>query len=206
MAAYKAPVAVLARSVWINSLGMRFVPIPETTVSFSIWETRVQDFQAFVRATRYDATRGVYSIKNTSWGRNGNTWINTAFPQTPSHPVCSVSWVDAKAFCAWLSKKERAEGRITARQSYRLPHEQEWDKAVGNTKYPWGNEWPPPREAGNYAGKELNNQNWPKWAILADLSGSICEDSTGGELPAEPLWHLRSRREPERVVRGSGQQ
>jgi formylglycine-generating enzyme required for sulfatase activity len=97
--------------------------------------------------------------------------------------VCCVSWVDAKAFCAWLSKKERAEGRITARQNYRLPHEQEWDKAVGNNKYPWGNEWPPPREAGNYAGKELNNQNWPEWAILADYQDRYARTAPVGSFP-----------------------
>jgi formylglycine-generating enzyme required for sulfatase activity len=77
-----------------------------------------------------------------------------------NHPIEGISWDDAHAFCAWLSKKE---GRI-----YRLPTDREWSIAVGlgssesagatpeslNEKipnvYPWGTAWPMPKGAGNY--------------------------------------------------------
>jgi TIR domain-containing protein len=47
---------------WVNSLWMRFVPVARTQVLFSIWDTRVQDFEAFVADTNYNATRGMWSL------------------------------------------------------------------------------------------------------------------------------------------------
>jgi formylglycine-generating enzyme required for sulfatase activity len=53
-----------------------------------------------------------------------------------NHPVTSVSYFDAIAYCKWLSKRE---GRV-----FRLPTDEEWLYAyVGDTgyQYPWGDEW-----------------------------------------------------------------
>ncbi len=143
-----------------NLLGMKFIPIPGANVYFSIWETRVQDFEAFGNATGHNATREFISFGAEGWKRIGS-WKEPAFPQGPTHPVCGVNWYEAQKFCLWLTEKERTEGRLTDKQSYRLPTEAEWDKAVGTDKYPWGDEWPPPANAGNYAGQEvLADGNW----------------------------------------------
>jgi formylglycine-generating enzyme required for sulfatase activity len=52
----------------------------------------------------------------------------------PAQPVVGVNWFEADAYCNWLSA-------ITGR-TFRLAHEQEWEKAARGTNgyfYPWGN-------------------------------------------------------------------
>jgi len=173
-----------------NTLGMVFKPVPGTKVQFCIWETRVKDYAAYAAANA-----GVDGF----WKKPFRE-----FKQTDTHPVVHVSWEDANAFCAWLTRKERAAGKITANQSYRLPTDAEWSVAVGlgresgNTPeakdggvkgvYPWGKAWPPPKGAGNYD-KSLKVDKFDYTAPvgsfaanaqgLHDLAGNVwewCED------------------------------
>jgi len=85
-----------------------------------------------------------------------------------NNPVASVTWSDAVQYCNWLSKKE---GRTPVYKQefgkwvpvypftdgYRLPTEAEWVWAVRYSeqalprKYPWGKDWPPPKDSGNFA-------------------------------------------------------
>jgi formylglycine-generating enzyme required for sulfatase activity len=53
--------------------------------------------------------------------RASYNWLRVGWKQTDRHPVVNVSWNDAVAFCAWLSKQEG--------QTYRLPTEAEWEYA-----------------------------------------------------------------------------
>lgn len=126
--------AVTKEHPYENNLGMKFVPVQGTNVLFSIWETRVKDFEAFVEATGHNATGGMYSLEKGGWKQAGKTWKDPGFEQTGEHAVCGVSWEDATAFCEWLTKEERKAGRIAAEQSYRLPSDVEWSAAVGLKK------------------------------------------------------------------------
>jgi formylglycine-generating enzyme required for sulfatase activity/predicted Ser/Thr protein kinase len=145
---------------FINTLGMKFVPVPITggptagqRVLFSIWETRVQDYEVFAKETKRE-------------------WPKPGFEQGPTHPAVNLSWSDANAWCAWLTERERKAGRIGAGDTYRLPSDHEWSCAVGigdrenpgtkpryknqgfPTIFPWGTTWPPPAGVENLTGEE----------------------------------------------------
>jgi serine/threonine protein kinase len=129
---------------WTNSLGMKFVPLGQ--IRISVWETRVQDYDAFCRET-------------------GRHYDPPDFSQGRTHPVVKVNWFDATAFCKWLTEKEREQGLLEDRQSYRLPTDREWSSAVGlpnetggtpeardgkiHNEFPWGKQWPPPPGTAN---------------------------------------------------------
>ena len=110
-------------SPFVNSLGMKFVPVPGTNLLMCTTETTMAQYQASGLKQRT-------SILNQ--GKN--------YPAT-------LSWDDAKKWCAWLSRREGLK--------YRLPRDAEWSMAVGSSLYPWGNVWPPPNNCGNYGGEEL---------------------------------------------------
>jgi hypothetical protein len=105
---------------WVNSLGTKFVPVAGTQVLFSVWDTRVQDFETFVKSTDYDATGGMYSMGKDGWKQRGATWKEPGFSQGATHPVVGVSWNDAHEFCKWLTKRERIAGDLPEDREYRF--------------------------------------------------------------------------------------
>lgn len=173
-----------------NGIGMRFVPVPGTKVLFSVYQTRVKDFRTFVEDSGYvhmretaDSLSRMWSVGHDGQKQRGYSWENPGFKQTEDHPVVGVSWDDARAFCEWLTVRERAAGRLPADREYRLPTDYEWSVAVGlkedpkktpedkdgaiEDQFPWGTEWPPPAGAGNYTGEEADDGHWPaNFAVL----------------------------------------
>lgn len=119
----------------------------------------VGQFREFVAATGYrtDAERGA-----GAWQWNGRVaekgddedvwepmadgrWDNIYFEQADDHPVGSVSWNDAQAYCAWLAERFALP--------FVLPTEAQWEKAARGESgaiYPWGDEAPSGRHA-NFA-------------------------------------------------------
>jgi hypothetical protein len=186
---------------WTNSVGMEFLPIESTNVLFSKWETRVEDFDAFAHATGYTTARDMFSLTPQGWKRGNATWKEPGFPQTQKHPVCGVTWEDAKAFCKWLTEKEQREGRLQENQEYRLPTDVEWSIAVGlgpepgstprerdaktPNVYPWGKDWIPPKGAGNYCGEEsFRVEEPPGWEVIGGYDDGYARTSPVGSFKA----------------------
>jgi formylglycine-generating enzyme required for sulfatase activity len=68
---------------------------------------------------------GKYEVTQAEWQAVMGT--NPSFFVGPSLPVETVSWNDAMAYCAALTARERAAGRIPSGYQYRLPTEAEWE-------------------------------------------------------------------------------
>lgn len=164
-----------------NSLGMEFLPAGTPNVLVSRWETRVEDFAAFVQATGYDALsestdgKRPFTLESDAanpsgydWKQAGGSWQDPHFPQTPRHPATCISYHDAIRFCAWLTRHEADQGKLPKGWRYRLPTDEEWSRAAGAVEYPWGGHWPPTARDGNYCGTEsrIGFTNTAKWKCL----------------------------------------
>ena len=69
---------------------------------------------------RHRLERGTEHVRGHS---PAYSWRNPGFQQTDEHPVLNVSWNDAMAFCAWLSRTEKSHLPAThgSRMGIRLP-------------------------------------------------------------------------------------
>lgn len=84
--------------------------------------TRAQ-YAAFVKETGRESKPGCHSTRGGFFHKNPKaTWQSPGFEQKNEEPVVCVSWTDAQAYVAWLSKKSL--------KPYRLLNEAEWEFAA----------------------------------------------------------------------------
>ncbi len=113
------------------------VDIP--AMAAAVTEVTVAQFGEFVSHSGYFNPRWQNYPCESAGGRLPE-WDKPGYNQADDYPVVCVSWLDAKAYTAWLSRVSHA--------NYRLPTEAEWQylAAAGHsTKYWWGNEFRPDR-------------------------------------------------------------
>jgi formylglycine-generating enzyme required for sulfatase activity len=137
-------------------------------------EVTIGEFRQFVEETGYkteaerDGQGGFAFNPDTrefDWGATNN-WQNVGWSQTSEHPVVSVSWNDAVAFCRWLSKKE---GR-----TYRLPTEAEWEyacRAGSDTRYSAGDTVEELATAANLGDESFRRIVRPGYAKVVQAAG-----------------------------------
>jgi serine/threonine protein kinase/formylglycine-generating enzyme required for sulfatase activity len=110
----------------VRRLEAKMLPVPGTKILLSKTEFTVGEWKLYLKA------EGLPDWKQPS----------KDFEQHDEHPVVNVSWNDAKKFCEWFSKATGKE--------WRLPTSAEWELAVGSSIFPWGNNYPPQWDDGNY--------------------------------------------------------
>ncbi|TAE76820.1 MAG: PEGA domain-containing protein [Verrucomicrobia bacterium] len=165
---------------WENGLGMKFVPLGKDLMA-SVWETRVRDYDAFVR------------------GSGRHLLPATDFQQGPDHPVVFVSRKDGEDFCVWLTEVERQQERLSQVHEYRLPTDYEWSLMVGleelpdvspakreplkSAIFPWGDAWPPGAD-----GAKVGNLADAATARLPGISSTrVIEDYQDGFESTAPV-------------------
>lgn len=148
-------------------------------------EVTVGQFKRFVEETGYitDAEKpgGETQVFDQNWeikgtwppypwvSMKGKSWRdpNFGFPLRDIYPVVCVSYNDDKAFCEWLTKRERAAGRLPKGLVYRLPTEAEWEYACRGGKegyFWWGNDLSEGEGRLNISGIDFlpgRNKTWP---------------------------------------------
>ncbi len=100
-----------------------YVPATAKAPGFAIARVEVTraDYAVFAQATHRPASTCVEAYNPFSRLRH-LTWQAPGFTQGGDHPVVCVSWEDAVAYAAWLSK--------TTGETYQLPSDSEWLRAA----------------------------------------------------------------------------
>ncbi len=87
------------------------------------------DYQAFLEATHYAPRDLTNFLRHWQQQPGQEPWTWEVPAGKERHPVVWVDLDDARAYARWAGK--------------RLPREEEWQRAAGNTRWPWGDRFDP---------------------------------------------------------------
>ena len=191
-----------------NSVGMEFILIPAGSFTMGSPEKEKDrgddEKQVPVTITRaFELGKTVVTQKQWTEVMGTDPWNWENFKQTgDNYPAVYVSWNDASLFCEHLTSYEREAGRLSEKQTYRLPTEAEWEyacRAGTTTAYSCGDD---ESSLGDYAWYDDNSGNKlhevatkkPNPWGLFDMHGNVeewCEDwyeefLSGGNDPKGP--------------------
>ena len=113
-------------------------PVHRVTIgapfAVGVYEVTRGEFGRFVSSTGRSMGNECWTVEGGEWEyRSGRSWRSPGFSQTDLHPAVCVSWDDARAYVAWLSRETG--------EAYRLLSESEWEyvaRAGTTTRYHWG--------------------------------------------------------------------
>jgi len=158
----------------------RNLPIALESYYIGKYEVTMGQFAMFVAEENYqtqdDKDGNGYVFKN--YDKPGVTWRQNAAGtalQPNDHPVMRISFEDAKAYCAWLSRKTG--------QNYDLPTEMQWAFAAMGGNSSKGYKYSGSDDIGSVAQYESNNnrstskvgsKNANELGIY-DMSGNVAE-------------------------------
>lgn len=138
---------------------------------------------------------GMYEVTNEQYrrfrARHFSGFFRNYSLDGDQQPVVRVPLEDlelgALPFARWLTRLERAAGRISEQYAYRLPTPVEWRRlarVAEDAPYPWGREWPPPY--GNYADRVTEPYLGPAQAIPGYRDGHVasCPVQESGAHPS----------------------
>lgn len=94
-----------------------------TALAVGKFEVTRAQYAAFVKDTARESKPGCHSTRGGFFHKNPKaTWQNPGFEQKNEEPAVCVSWNDAQAYVAWLTRKSS--------KPYRLLNESEWEYAA----------------------------------------------------------------------------